>query len=240
MLFVLIPGSGGDAWYWHLVEPELRARGHDVVSVQLPAADERAGLAEYAQTVVDAIGDRQDVALVAQSMAGFTAPLVCSRVPVQILVFLNAMIPRPGETPGEWWANTSQEEARRAKDARERRDPDAPFDLQTYFLHDLPPDVVEALMARPEPRQADRPFSTPCTFETWPDVPTHVLTARDDRFFPAEFQRRVARDRLGITPDEVPGGHLVALSHPKELAQQLAAYVGESQIRELSRPGQAQ
>jgi hypothetical protein len=49
----------------------------------------------------------------------------------------------------------------------------------------------------------------------WPDVPTRFLQARDDRFFPAEFQRRVVQERLGITPDEMPGGHHVALSRPK-------------------------
>jgi len=226
VIFVLVPGAGGDAWYWHLVEPALRARGHDAISVSLPAGDEGAGLIEYADTVVKAIGDRQNVVLVAQSMAGFTAPLVCHRIPVAMVVLLNAMIPLPGETPGAWWANTGQEAARRAKDARDGRDPDAPFDLHTYFLHDAPQAVVEALMARPEPRQADRPFGTPCTFESWPDVPTKVLTARDDRFFPAQFQRRVAEERLGISPDEIPGGHLVALSHPRELADQLVAYVG--------------
>jgi hypothetical protein len=48
--------------------------------------------------------------------------------------------------------------------------------------------------------------------------------ARDDRFFPAEFQRRIARERLGIEADEMPGGHLVALSQPDELSQRLSAY----------------
>ena len=42
--YVLIPGAGGDAWYWHRVVPELEARGHDVVAVDLPAADEFGGL----------------------------------------------------------------------------------------------------------------------------------------------------------------------------------------------------
>ena len=36
--------------------------------------------------------------------------------------------------------------------------------------------------------------------------------------------RRVVRERLGITPDEMDGGHLPALSRPKELAERLEAY----------------
>jgi pimeloyl-ACP methyl ester carboxylesterase len=56
-------------------------------------------------------------------------------------------------------------------------------------------------------------------------VPTRVLAGRDDRFYPLEFQRRVAADRLGRPVDEVPGGHLVALSRPVELAARPVAYL---------------
>jgi pimeloyl-ACP methyl ester carboxylesterase len=59
-------------------------------------------------------------------------------------------------------------------------------------------------------------------------VPTRVLVARDDRFFPAEFQKRVAVERLGIAADEMPGGHLVALSQPEELATRLLTYASEA------------
>jgi len=61
----------------------------------------------------------------------------------------------------------------------------------------------------------------------WPDVPTRFLLCRDDRFFPAEFLRRVVRDRLGFTPDEIDGGHCVALSRPRELADRLEAYLAD-------------
>ena len=74
--YVLIHGAGSDSWYWHLVAPELRARGHDVVAPDLPCEDDSAGLSEYADVVVDDIGDRTDLVVVAQSLAGFTAPLV--------------------------------------------------------------------------------------------------------------------------------------------------------------------
>jgi hypothetical protein len=42
---------------------------------------------------------------------------------------------------------------------------------------------------------------------------------------PPEFLRRLVAERLGITPDEIAGGHCVALSHPKELAEILERYV---------------
>jgi pimeloyl-ACP methyl ester carboxylesterase len=102
--YVFVPGAGGDAWYWHLAIPEARARGHDVVAVSLQAGDDSAGWTAYADTIVDAIGDRTGVIVVAQSLAGFSAPMVCGRVPVDLLVLLNAMIPRPGETGADWWS----------------------------------------------------------------------------------------------------------------------------------------
>jgi Alpha/beta hydrolase family len=131
--YVLIHGAGSDSWYWHLVGPELQARGHDVVTVDLPCDDDTAGLAEYTDAVVDAIGDRSALVFVAQSMAGFTAPLVCDRVPVDLMVLVAAMVPRPGESPGEWWANTGHAQARGS---------DASDDPAVMFLHDVPEDVV--------------------------------------------------------------------------------------------------
>jgi pimeloyl-ACP methyl ester carboxylesterase len=220
-VFVLVPGAGGAAWYWHRVVPELRARGHEAVAVDLPGADESAGLPEYADAVAEAIGGRHDVVLVAQSMGGFTAPVVCARIPVRLLVLVNAMIPLPGETPGAWWDNTGWEPARIAA-ARAGGYP-AEFDLATYFLHDVPAEVVATGEGHNFP-EADIAFGQPCAIERWPDVPTQVLAGRDDRFFPLEFQRRIAGERLGAAVDSVPGGHLVALSRPAELTDQLTRY----------------
>src|SRR5215218_1523179 len=222
--YVLIAGAGSDAWYWHLLKPELRGRGYDVVAVDLPAADDSAGLAKYADAVVEAIGDRTGIVLVAQSFGGFTAPLVCERVPVDLLVMLNAMVPSPGEPPREWWANTGHAKARAEQAARDGRDLAADEDLMDVFFHDVAPEVVVEAWERGEPRQSDTPFKEPWSLPKWPGVPTRFLQGRDDRFFPVEFQRRVVQERLGITPDEMAGGHLVALARPKELADRLEAY----------------
>ena len=221
--YVLIPGAGGVAWYWRLVEADLRERGHDVVAVDLPADDDSAGLAEYADAVAGKIGDHTGLILVAHSFGGFTAPLVCDRMPVDLLVMLNAMVPAPGEAPGEWWANTGHEQARREQDERDGRATGEDFDMMTTFLHDVPPDLAAEALRR-DRDQSGTPFEKPWPLQAWPEVPTRFLQSRDDRFFPVEFQRRVVRNRLGIRLDEMPGGHLVALSRPKELADRLDAY----------------
>ncbi|MGY2128561.1 alpha/beta fold hydrolase [Blastococcus sp. SYSU DS0617] len=212
--FVLVPGAGGNASYWRLLVPELERRGHRALAVGLPAADPDAGLAAYSTAVVGTVrtalgGSPDPVVLVGQSMGGLTAPLVCDRLPVRLLVLLNAMVPSPGETGGAWWTNTGHAD---------------PGDPTEAFFADVPADVAAAVQAEPF-EQADRPFADPWPLDRWPDVPTRVLAGRDDRFFPLDFQRRIARDRLGLTVDELPGGHLVALSRPAELADRLVSYL---------------
>jgi pimeloyl-ACP methyl ester carboxylesterase len=222
--YVFVPGAGGDAWYWHLVIPEARARGHDVVAVSLQAGDDSAGWTAYADTIVDAIGDRTGVILVAQSLAGFSAPLVCGRVPVDLLVLLNAMIPRPGETGADWWSNTGQQEAMHAHLTTLGLPREAADDDTTLYFHDVSAQVREEALRRGEPEQSWTPMTEPWPLEAWPEVPTRVLIGRDDRLFPAALQRRIARERLGIEADEIEGGHLVALSRPAELVERLEAY----------------
>jgi pimeloyl-ACP methyl ester carboxylesterase len=161
--------------------------------------------------------DRSNVIVVAQSLGGFTAPLVCERTTVRALVFVNAMIPRPGETAGAWWGNTGSAQARVG--AAQAGGYSTEFDLPTYFLHDLPEEVL-----REAPRQREQSkivFEELCRFKRWPNIPIRVIASADDRFFPLSFQRRVARDRLNAEVDVVSGGHLVALSNPTGLVERL-------------------
>jgi pimeloyl-ACP methyl ester carboxylesterase len=220
--YVLIPGAGGAGWYWSRVAPILERAGHTAVAVDLPADDDKAGLAEYTDLVLDAIDEHADrpgdVALVAQSLGGFTAPMVCAAAPVRSLTFVNAMIPVPHETPGDWWEHTGAPAARLAA-AAERGYPQE-FEAEVYFFHDVPPEIV-AEGEHHQREEVDAVFASTCAFDGWPSVPIHVVAGADDRFFPVEFQRRVARDRLGLDADVLPGGHLIALAHPERLAEYL-------------------
>jgi pimeloyl-ACP methyl ester carboxylesterase len=188
--------------------------------VDLPADDETAGLDEYTDRVVQAIGAEQAI-LVAQSMGGFTAAMVSARVQLRALIFLNAMIPLPRETAGEWWDHVGAAPARIA--AAKANGYSEKFDLETYFLHDLSPELIAEgeEHERPEARIA---FAQPCAFERWPDIPITVVAGNDDRFFPLDFQRRVARERLDRDIEIVPGGHLAALSHPAAVVERLLAH----------------
>lgn len=210
--FALIHGAGDVGWYWHLVERELRQRGHDSVAPDLPCDDDSAGLPEYADTVLEAIGGRDDVVVAAQSFGGFTAPLVADRIPVRALVLVAGMIPAPGEPPDDWVTNTGF--AQVMPEHAQQRD---------LFYHDVP-DTLAAQARSKTREQSATPGHNPWPLARWPDVPTHCVVCTQDRFFPLGFMRRVVAERLGIAPDEIASGHCAALSHPPELADILARY----------------
>lgn len=213
--WVLIHGAGDSGWYWHLVSAELQRRGHVVVAPDLPAGDESAGLSAYGDAVMEAIGDRTQLVVVGQSFGAFTAPLVCDRVAAELLVLVAGMIPSPGEPPDDWWANTGYE-----REEREQYD----TEIETYY-QDVPPELAAEAMKRDRDHPSAKSGREPWPLKAWPDVPTRILLSRDDRLFPPAFMRRVAQERLGITPDEIDGGHCVALSRPVELADRLEAYL---------------
>src|ERR1700759_2495588 len=104
--FILVPGAGGEAWYWHRVAPLLAAAGHTAIALDLPAADETAGLDVYADVILRALDGRRDAVVVAQSLGAFSAPLAAARAPsgaIASLLLVAPMIPAPGETFGQWW-----------------------------------------------------------------------------------------------------------------------------------------
>jgi pimeloyl-ACP methyl ester carboxylesterase len=209
--FALIHGGGGSGWDFHRLVPELAARGHDAIAPDLPITDKTAGLAEFTDTVLAALGDASDVAVVGHSYGGFTAPLVASKVRARVLVYLAGMIPAPGEPPGQWWGNTGFAA------------PSGLSDIETYF-NGVPLSLAEEGMAHGR-EQVSKEWDEPWPLPAHPDVPTRVVLCRDDRFFTPDFQRRVARERLGIEPDEVDGPHCAPLSHPAQIADLLVSYL---------------
>ncbi|QJW36441.1 alpha/beta fold hydrolase [Cellulosimicrobium protaetiae] len=219
--FLLLPGAGGDPAYWDALAPELARLGHLPVPVDLPQHDEGYGWADLTDVAVAALhraaapAARGDLVVVAQSMGAYVGPLVCERETVRLLVLLNPMIPAPGESGADWWRATDHA-ARRAATGL------GPFDPVDDFLHDVP-EAVAAVVRRSDREPSERSFAEPWPATAWPQVPTVVLQGSDDRLFPVPFQRAVARERLGADVETLPGGHLVALSRPVELAARLDA-----------------
>jgi pimeloyl-ACP methyl ester carboxylesterase len=210
--FVLIPGAGGDSYYWHLVAPLLEQHGHEVITPDLPTGDDSAGLREYADAVLETIGDRAGLVVVAQSIGALAAPLLCERADVRLLILVAPMIGAPGETGAECWS---------------KHEGASEIDVKTTLLHDVPDDVIADLFARGEPRQSNTPFAETWPLDAWPDVPTRVLAGRNDRLFPFEATQRLARERIGVEADAIETGHTPAFAQPEELARRLEAYAAE-------------
>ncbi|MGA1838946.1 alpha/beta fold hydrolase [Herbiconiux sp. 11R-BC] len=232
--FVLLPGAGADSWSWHRVIPVLEAAGDHVVAVDLPWSDPAAGLERHVDEIERAVAESRNasgatdaIVLVALSMGAFPAAMACERLGAAMLVFVAAMIPRPGESAGEWFGATGAEAAMRAFAVTEGRDPDAPFDEDVVFFHDIPAEVMAAGAGHPAGQPSAAAFATVWEAEEWPAVPIRVVAGRNDRLFPLEFEQRLSRERLGIAPDIIDTGHLAALSRPDQLAPLLLRYAAE-------------
>jgi len=211
-IYVLVHGAGDVGWYWHLVERELRARGHATVAPDLPIEDDGATLDDNAQVVFDAIEampDRRELVVVGQSYGGYVAPIVAERAGADRLILVAGMIPKPGETADEMWEATGWRMPR--------------GDVVDLFYDDVDPELAAEAMSK-ERRQSESTGREPWPLAAWPDLPTHFILCRNDRFFPAEWLRPVARERLGIEPDEIDSGHTPALSHPTELVELMESY----------------
>lgn len=212
--YVLIPGAGGEAWYWHLVAPLLERAGHRAVPVALPASDPDAGLDAYVGAALDAVGRVDgDAIVVGQSLGGFTAPVVAERLGATALVFVAAMIPAPGETAGDWWATSGFHEVWGAQE----------MDAMDHFFHDLPAAVLQDVLERGEPEQTGRIMADPFPRSSMPAMKVRGIAATNDRFFPVGFMDRLIRDRLGVEPEHVESGHLPALANPVGLVELLLA-----------------
>jgi pimeloyl-ACP methyl ester carboxylesterase len=225
--FVLIHGAGDAGWYWHLVEAELRARGHDVVAPDLPADDESADLTDYADAVVEAVGVRENLVIAGQSFGAFTAPLVAARLSADVLVLVAGMVPSPGEPPEDWWVNTGYQEAVREQAARDGGMTGNADPYITYY-HDIPRELADEALSMERAHPSAAAMRTPWPLDVWPDVPTRLVVCTEDRCFPPGLLRRVAAERLGVTPDEIAASHCVALSRPKELADILERYAART------------
>jgi pimeloyl-ACP methyl ester carboxylesterase len=213
--FGLVHGAWHGAWCWDGVVDELARRGHRGVAVDLPCEDPDAGIDEYAATVVDRLrGVDGDVVLVGHSLGGVTIPVVAERRPVAGLVFLCALLPTPGE-PFAADADTFCPDFPRGRGTQET---EAAIE---FFFHDLPRAEAEAA-ARQLRRQRAAPFERPNPLRSWPPGgPSRYVLCREDRVVNPDWSRRVAVERLGVTPIELDGGHSPMLSGPVELVDLL-------------------
>ncbi|WP_026146008.1 alpha/beta fold hydrolase [Nocardioides sp. Iso805N] len=230
MTFVLIHGGSHGSWCWDKVRPLLEEQGFAVITPDLPMEDAERGVNEWADVVVDDLNAvTGDVVLVGHSLSGLALPVVATRRPVARMIFLGAMVPRPGTSYYEYLATPEGAGA-----------VTMPFDR--VVLDDLGRTVVPETVAREvfyadcaEPgivRALDRlvpsapaAFLEPCPIAAWPSVESSYVLMTEDRAVDPAWSRRVCVERLGIAPIELPGSHSPFLSRPDELVKVLVGLV---------------
>ncbi|GAB3891465.1 alpha/beta fold hydrolase [Kibdelosporangium lantanae] len=185
--------------------------------------NDSATLTDYADAVVEAVGDRKDLVIVGHSFGGFTATLVADRLAADRLVLVAAMIPAPGESPNDWNHNTGSGEATRAQAARDggltgNADP------YVSFYHDVPRALADEALSRERAHPSPTAMKEPWPLDALPAVPTRFVLCTEDRCFPPDFLRDLVTERLGIVPDEITASHCVGLSRPTELADLLESH----------------
>jgi len=223
--FALVHGAGDVGWSWHLVEAELRSRGHVSVAPDLPAGDDELTLVDYRDAVLRAVAAVRPAptswVVVGQSFGAFTAPLVAERLDADALVFVAGMIPSLGEAPDDWWDHVGYAQA--AEQAVRDGGQPAGDDPYATFYHDVPRALAAEALSHQRAHPSPAAGSAPWPLQAWPRARVTSVVCAQDRFLPPTLQRRLARERLGVEPVEIDGGHCVALSRPAGLADLLEA-----------------
>jgi hypothetical protein len=222
--FGLVHGAYHGSWCWVRLQEELERRGHEVRTVDLPSEDPDAGADAYAAAAITAFaGAPDDLVVVGHSLAGLTIPLVAAQRPVSRMVFLCALLPRPG----------------RSQDDVLRDEPDA------VVIGDAGPYTDAEGATRWEPTAAARVFFSGCDPDTaawaatqlrgqrwtitqevtpisvWPDVPSTSIVTTGDLVIDPSWSRRIAPEVLGVVPIELDADHSPFLSTPAALADAL-------------------
>lgn len=219
--FALIHGSGDGGDAWGLVRRALRDLGHAAVAPDLPTDRGDATWDDCVESVVQAVGQVEDLVVVGHSSGGFVVPLVADRLGASLQVFIAGMVPRPGETAEEWFADVGWSESVAELAAEDGGRTGSPGPMVGFF-HDVPPALATQALAG-ERSTSPHLGGTPWPLPALPPIPARYVVTTRDRFIPPPVQRRVASRRLGITrPDEIHAGHCPNLSRPDELAGLLA------------------
>jgi pimeloyl-ACP methyl ester carboxylesterase len=223
-IFALVHGAWHGPWCWERVVGPLRERGHEVVVPDLPSEDTELGLDDYADTIDRALGDAQDVVLVPHSLGGLVGPVVAARRPLRALVYVAGLIPQPGMSFSDQLGAEPERvllfEGGRAIDELGRSHWPDPEATARIMYPDLDPEDARWAVERLRP-QAQRSQNEPS-----PAPPAGLrvesIVGTKDRVVSPDWSRRVARERLGVEPIELPTGHFPMITHPELLAAELA------------------
>jgi pimeloyl-ACP methyl ester carboxylesterase len=233
-IFLLIHGGEHGAWCWARLIPELHARGHQALALDLPGhgADptppEQVTFDGYVSAILAALQRMEQAPiLLGHSLAGMVISAVAERVPdkLKLLVYLAAHLPRDGDSLL----------------ALEKRNPQPCVTRHVRFVRDgaavavardkvrelfyadcADADVAEAVARlRPEPT-APLNRSVRLTAGRFGRVRRLFVTTEQDRAIPLAFQQQMIAASPPTPTRPLRSGHSPFLSTPGHLASVLA------------------
>ena len=221
---MLAHGGAHGSWCWDLVRPHLLDRGWNSVAPEVPLDNPAAGLMVCADLVAGAApSDENDVVVVAHSASGAFLPLAAAKCRARLMMFLCAVVPVEGKS----WVEQVMDDPTAIPEQPRGVSFDAlgraVFSVggaRDYFFADCAPDISDSAARRLVPfaqTVPSEPFPTNC----WPDIPAAYIFGTLDRAVSPKWSRRVARERLRTTAEEIPTGHSPFLAQPVLLAETL-------------------
>jgi pimeloyl-ACP methyl ester carboxylesterase len=217
----MIHGSGQGPEGWKLLARELEQRGHTVITPAFEVNRTARGLLWHAETIVSALDGSDlspaNVVCVAHSASGMYLPLIAERWSPRRMVFLAAVVPHPGMSVME----QHKADSTMFNPAWVRQNPAEDKVALEFVYHDCPPNRLDWVLSTRLVFYNKRALEEPCPLRAWPQVPSSYIMCADDRTITPAWQRKAARELLGVEPIELPGGHCPPVSRPAALADVL-------------------
>jgi pimeloyl-ACP methyl ester carboxylesterase len=215
--FCLLHSSGQGPGGWKLLSEQLQDRGHEVLAPAFRVGETDKGAAWHARTLVEQLRQtgRQpsELVCVAHSAGGMFLPVLASIWPPRRMIFLAALVPRPGlSIIDQFRADPSM-----FNPAWVGKDPMNDDVAIEFVYHDCPRNRIEWVLSTRQDFYAKRAMEEPCPLTAWPPIPSAYIVCGDDRTISPTWQRKAAREWLGVEPFELPGGHCPHVSRPEAL-----------------------
>jgi pimeloyl-ACP methyl ester carboxylesterase len=217
--FLLVHGAWHGAWCWQRVLPELIRSGHRAHSVTLTGLGERAHLLQpgidLETHILDVMAamdaeELNDVVLVVHSYAGMLGTAVADRRPERLrhLVYLDAVLPQPGES----WSSTHASATRHARIAAAQADPLHSFPAPDPSVFGLS-DADHAWVARRQTRHPGGPYTQVLDFDPQrvARVPRTFVNCTEPPLGTIEVSRLRMRDPRFWGGAWLPGSNVVEM-----------------------------
>jgi pimeloyl-ACP methyl ester carboxylesterase len=241
--FVLVHGAWHGAWCWRRVSALLAGQGHRVHAVTLTGLGDRAHLLSPLITLETHIADvlntieaeeLQQVVLAVHSYAGMLGTAVADRMPERLrhLVYVDAVVPKPGES----WSGTHASATREARLAAAQASPDYSFPAPDPAVFGLGAEDHAWVLRRQTPHPGHT-YQAPLQFDPArvAQVPRTFIDCTQPALGTIDVIRKRVRDPRywdgawagggGARLEELPTGHDPMVSAPDALARLLLACV---------------